>query len=112
MQQIKDTKNSKEIFLLAYHRAPIGKNILYRLIEVSLKMKDIAEAEEFMRNFWRLHQMITPDISSSTKSAKEKQVSLDEQIKIWRNTKKKNLQSAGLMNWQNCIIRMEILRSV
>ena len=30
-------EESKEIFLLAYHRAPIGKNILYRLIEVSLK---------------------------------------------------------------------------
>ena len=26
-------EESKEIFLLAYHRAPIGKNILYRLIE-------------------------------------------------------------------------------
>ena len=24
-------EDSKEIFLLAYHRAPIGKNILYRL---------------------------------------------------------------------------------
>ena len=31
-------EDSKEIFLLAYHRAPIGKNILYRLIEVSLKI--------------------------------------------------------------------------
>ena len=40
-------EESKEIFLLAYHRAPIGKNILYRLIEVSLKMQDIEEAEEF-----------------------------------------------------------------
>ena len=40
-------EDSKEIFLLAYHRAPIGKNILYRLIEVSLRMKDIQEAEEF-----------------------------------------------------------------
>ena len=25
-------EESKEIFLLAYHRAPIGKNILYRLM--------------------------------------------------------------------------------
>ena len=44
-------EDSKEIFLLAYHRAPIGKNILYRLIEVSLKMKDISEAEEFYEEF-------------------------------------------------------------
>lgn len=50
-------EESREIFLLAYHRAPIGKNILYRLIEVSLKMKDIQEAEEFLRNFRKLRQM-------------------------------------------------------
>ena len=31
-------EDSKEIFLLAYHRSQIGKNILYRLIEVSLKL--------------------------------------------------------------------------
>ena len=31
-------EDSKEIFLLAYHRASIGKNILYRLVEVSLKL--------------------------------------------------------------------------
>ena len=36
-------EESKEIFLLAYHRAPIGKNILYRLIEVSLKMGQISD---------------------------------------------------------------------
>ena len=105
-------EDSKEIFLLAYHRAPIGKNILYRLIEVSLKMKDIAEQKNFMRNFWRLHQMITPDISSSTKSARKNRFLWMNRSRSWRNTKKKNLQSAGLMNWQNCIIRMEILRSV
>ena len=44
-------EDSKEIFLLAYHRAPIGKNILYRLIEVSLKMNDIQEAEEFYEEY-------------------------------------------------------------
>ena len=49
-------EDSKEIFLLAYHRAAIGKNILYRLIEVSLKMKDISEAEEFYEEF--LHSAV------------------------------------------------------
>jgi tetratricopeptide (TPR) repeat protein len=40
-------EDSKEIFLLAYHRAPIGKNILYRLIEVSLKTGNVEEAMEY-----------------------------------------------------------------
>ena len=43
--------DSKEIFLLAYHRSSIGKNILYRLIEVSLKMGDINEAMEYFEEY-------------------------------------------------------------
>lgn len=49
-------EESKEIFLLAYHRAPIGKNILYRLIEVSLKMGQISEATEFFPDSRRVTQ--------------------------------------------------------
>ena len=56
--------------------------------------------------------MITPDISSSTKSARKNRFLWMNRSESWKNTKRKNLQSAGLMNWQNCIIRMEILRSV
>lgn len=44
-------EESKEIFLLAYHRSSIGKNILYRLIEVSLKMGTIDEAIEFYEEY-------------------------------------------------------------
>ncbi len=44
-------EDSKDIFLLAYHRAPIGKNILYRLIEVSLKMGDIDEAKDYYEEY-------------------------------------------------------------
>ena len=33
----KKYEDSKEIFRLAYHRSPIGKNILYRLVEICLK---------------------------------------------------------------------------
>ncbi|MBQ1491465.1 MAG: hypothetical protein IIZ39_05850, partial [Blautia sp.] len=44
-------EDSREIFLLAYHRAPIGKNILNRLIEISLKMGDVEEAQEYFTEF-------------------------------------------------------------
>ena len=50
--------DSREIFLLAYHKAPIGKNILYRLIEISLKMGDIEEAMEYLKSLKKLLQMI------------------------------------------------------
>ena len=44
-------EDSKEIFLLAYHRASIGKNILYRLVEVSLKMGDVSDAVEYKEEY-------------------------------------------------------------
>ena len=44
-------EDSKEIFLLAYHRASIGKNILYRLVEVSLKLGQVSEAVEFYQEY-------------------------------------------------------------
>ena len=53
-------EDSREIFLLAYHRAPIGKNILTRLIEVSLKMQDVEGAQDFFNEFVE----IAPDDSN------------------------------------------------
>ena len=82
-------EDSKEIFLLAYHRAPIGKNILYRLIEVSLKMKDIAEAEEFYEEFLEVAPNDNTRYILKYKICKEKQVSLEEQIKILEEYKEK-----------------------
>ena len=82
-------EDSKEIFLLAYHRAPIGKNILYRLIEVSLKMKDIAQAEEFYEEFLEVAPNDNTRYILKYKICKEKKVSLEEQIKILEEYKEK-----------------------
>ena len=43
----KDYKKAKEILILALGRASIGKNILYRLVEVCLKLGDTDEAEKY-----------------------------------------------------------------
>ena len=75
-------EDSKEIFLLAYHKASIGKNILYRLVEISLKMKNVDEATEFYEEY----KQVAPNDSSQYilqyKIARVKNISLDEQIKI------------------------------
>ncbi len=82
-------EESREIFLLAYHRAPIGKNILYRLIEVSLKMKDVQEAEEFFEEF----QEVAPNDSNQYilryKISKAENASLEEQIRILEDYKER-----------------------
>ena len=42
---------AKKILLMAYDRSSIGKGILYRLVEVSVKMKDFDEAIDFYNEF-------------------------------------------------------------
>ena len=82
-------EESKEIFLLAYHRAPIGKNILYRLIEVSLKMQDMEEAEEFYEEYLEVAPNDNTQYILKYKISKAKQVSLDEQIRILEEYKER-----------------------
>ena len=75
-------EDSKEIFLLAYHKASIGKNILYRLVEISLRMKDIAEAEEFFEEYKQVASNDSTQYILQYKIAKTKNSSLNEQIRI------------------------------
>lgn len=75
-------EDSKEIFLLAYHKASIGKNILYRLIEISLRMKDIDEAMEFFEEFKQVASNDNTQYILQYKIARGKNASLNEQIRI------------------------------
>ena len=44
-------EDSKKILLLAYKRSSIGKVILYRLVEISLKMGDVDDAVEYYTEY-------------------------------------------------------------
>ena len=81
--------DSREIFLLAYHRAPIGRNILYRLIEVSLKMKDIDEAMEYYDEFLEVAPNDSTQYVLKYKIRKAEQAPLEEQIRILEDYKEK-----------------------
>ena len=82
-------EESKEIFLLAYHRATIGKNILYRLIEVSLKMGKISEATEFFDEYREVAGSDNSQYILRYKIARAKNASLNEQIRILEEYKEK-----------------------
>lgn len=82
-------EDSREIFLLAYHRASIGKNILYRLIEVSLKMGDVDEAMEFYNEFKEVAPNDNTQYILKYKIYKEKGASLNDQIRILEDYKEK-----------------------
>ena len=75
-------EDSKEIFLLAYHKASIGKNILYRLIEISLRMKDIDEAMEFFEEYKQVASNDSTQYILQYKIARAQDASLNEQIRI------------------------------
>lgn len=82
-------EESKEIFLLAYHRATIGKNILYRLIEVSLKLGQISEATEFFDEYREVAGSDNSQYILRYKIARAKNASLNEQIRILEEYKEK-----------------------
>ena len=44
-------RESKDIYLMAYDYAPIGRNIIYKLTEVAIKSGSLAEAEEYYNEF-------------------------------------------------------------
>ena len=82
-------EDSKEVFLLAYHRASIGKNILYRLVEVSLKMGDISDAVEFYQEYREVAPNDNNQYILKYKILREKKSPLTEQIKILEDYKEK-----------------------
>ena len=50
----KDYDEAKEILLLAYEKAPIGKRLLYKLSTLALRQGNVAEAEEYYKEFYDL----------------------------------------------------------
>lgn len=47
-------QEAKEVLLLAFERAPIGKRFLYKLTELALKEGSVREAEDYYREFCQL----------------------------------------------------------
>ena len=75
-------EDSRDIFLLAYHRASIGKNILYRLIEVSLKMGEIDEAMDYYEEFCSVAPNDNTAYVLRYKILKARNAPLEDQIQV------------------------------
>ncbi len=95
-------KDSREIFLLAYHRAPVGKTILYRLIEVSIKIGDLDEALEYYTDFVNAapndntRYILKYKIYSARKAPIEQQIEILEQYKEKEYTERWSYELAKL----------------
>lgn len=104
-------EDSKEIFLLAYHRASIGKNILYRLVEVSLKMGDISDAVEFYQEYREVAPNDNNQYILKYKILREKKSPLTERLRFLRIIKRRNLPKNGPTSLRSCTIRLEIRKN-
>ena len=82
----KDYRNCKDILLLAYDRASIGKSILYRLVEISLKLGEVDEAVDFYTEYTEVAPNDNSRYILKYKIYKARRSPLADQISImsWR----------------------------
>ena len=50
-EKTRQLEESREILLMAYDRSPVGRNIIYRLTHVAIKMNHLDEAQEYYEEF-------------------------------------------------------------
>jgi tetratricopeptide (TPR) repeat protein len=78
----KNYKKAKEILILALGRASIGKNILYRLVEVCLKLGENEEAEKYFRDYSKVARNDNSRCILQYKLYKAKKAPIEAQINV------------------------------
>lgn len=73
-------QEAKEVLLLAYERAPIGKRLLFKLTELALKEGSVREAEDYYREFCELAQGDSRQYLLRYMILKEKKVPIEQLI--------------------------------
>ena len=71
-----------DVLKIAYSRSSIGRNILYRLTEVSLKLNDLNGAERYFQEFSKVAQNDNSRCILQYKLYRAKNAPLDAQISV------------------------------
>ncbi len=80
-------EESRELLLLAYAKSPVGKNIIYRLVLVSLKLARMDEAREFYEDFLEvaphdnMKYVLRYEIARAQRAPLREQISILEELK-------------------------------
>ena len=85
----KDYESAKDILVLAYSRASIGRNILYRLVEVCIRLNQIDEAEKYFREFSKVAKNDNSRCILQYKLFKAKGAPLEAQIDVLEEYKER-----------------------
>ena len=97
-------QDAKEILLMAFERAPIGKRLLYKLTDLALKEGNVEEANAYYREFCDLAGDDPRQHLLRYMILKAMDAPIEQQIHSWKVTQKKNWMKNGCMNWRICII--------
>lgn len=80
-------EDSRKLLLMAHHRAPIGRTVLYRLVELSVKMRNFDEAADYYKQFVEISPNDNSRYILKYKLARGKRAPLEEQISILQEYK-------------------------
>ncbi len=78
----KDYEDCRKVLLIAKSRASVGKGILYRLVEVSVKLGDVQDAEEYFEEYSKIAPNDNGRVLLKYQIAKAKNAPIEEQIEI------------------------------
>ncbi len=80
-------EDSRKLLLMAHHRAPIGRTVIYRLVELSIKMGNFDEAADYYKQFVEISPNDNSRYILKYKLARAKRAPLEEQISILQEYK-------------------------
>ena len=87
-EKSKRYEESREVLLIAYDRAPIGRMIVYRLAELALKMGDMEEAIDCYEEFVHIAPRDSGRYILEYKILRRKKAPLEKQIAVLEQLKK------------------------
>ena len=96
---------AKNILLLAFERAPIGKRLLYKLTDLALKENNIDEAEDYYREFCDLAPEDTRQHLLRYMILRAKGARRSSSSTPWSSIQRKNWMKNGCTSWLCSIIR-------
>ena len=75
-------KEAREILLLSYDRAPVGKRVLYKLAMLAIKEGDISEAQEYYKEYTEISPQDSRKYLMEYHIANDKGEGIDKKIRI------------------------------
>lgn len=82
-------EDSRKLLLLAHQRAPIGKTVIYRLVELSIKMGEFDEALNYYKKFVEISPNDNSRYILKYKIYRARRSPIEEQIAILQDYKSK-----------------------